>query len=777
MVTSNSLEKGENVATTAGSKPAVKSVHSNTSSECNDQVEALRLYLGATLASVGCPREAIKSYVGTTIRRISREGFGFVKKSRQLFIQGVRVIARDYPLSFSNFRMKGDFPRYLNWVFSELQRQSESDPSETDYRKIKALLEVLNWPKAIFLKPNRRTRRSSLVDFVDRVKHPGGIPTQGLGKVVELNQIFFEDFLSHAKIQQILDEFPNGSIFDPQERSQKPCSIWKGKEHIVPALVQQCAYMRTEEQARGSVPDQAAFASIARYEYSAQEGMIVQVGGEPDLPMGEISLRPEKGGKIRVIANSNGWLNAFDLRKRVVRLLAQVPQDASQDQSRGHSKARLLSMGFNRRLEPFVPLESNPLHFKWSEVTVGRLFLKRKKLVKSIQPPDLALVSADLSAFTDNILPATTTAALQALRCHNLIPVVFESSYQLPNSKDRIFSKAPLMGFKGCFDLASFIHHAIVQEYVTRTYAMCGDDLVGIFDLQAYETIAQGCGLKLNRSKTVVSKHYDTAVFCGKVYFRGIDVSPMVPPLHSMFTSRHHWIRLDAIKSACDRLSKYYPAQRSAVKRIIRQALSHLPFFVSTSLPTKLGGVPIRPSSGSLDTLLSENLREHLVASNAIPFEQEVKETTSRNLFPGLDVPTKPVAGYTPNLVQGGAVTLPKKKKRDQSEPPGKLKDRIVGIDLITDYYYCDSKLPSVDRLRYLCSQMKSRIPGVNVEIYPSMKAASLYHFIIDLKFANGLCERKFEISDRDSFKAFSYYVSQTFFGEDHIDEVDESTR
>jgi hypothetical protein len=322
-------------------------------------------------------------------------------------------------------------------------------------------------------------------------------------------------------------------------------------------------------------------------------------------------------------------------------------------------------------------------------------FKGKKELIKTSEPQKL--VSCDLSSFTDLFSPGTILGALRALNAANLYPLITESEITMPDST-QIKPRVPLMGFRGCFELASLIHNAIISTYVTRTYALCGDDVVGVLPLSVYEEAVNSVGLVLNRAKTVVSD--DTCVFCGGVYFRGCDVSPVIPPIYTI-VCKSGKDQFAGVQALVDRMRYMYPLQRKFVRRwLYRVTRTWSRKRISLLLPTKLGGVKLRHSSQTLESVLDIR-SERVIASHSVTVESAPEENRGITL-PGLEPISEPVVN-TVNLTKEKTLTLPRprnSKETTKSVP-------LIGTEEILDYYYTGKPIAE-ERLEVLRKRCKN---------------------------------------------------------------------
>jgi hypothetical protein len=657
------MVKTVNVSTKGFAKKSFKLVQSEKL-----QITEFLNYQRSLLSSLGCPVQAIKSYISTLGTRICSERAGFLKLHRGLFIQGLKILGNDQT-SFQGWKMKGIFPRLYHWVFTEISAISQQwNGSPLQVSRVRGLLSVLYGARCLKLAHGRSALNKALSDFRSRVE----LVALPVGEMDDYRFIL-EKLEFRFKLINQGNSFPNGANFDLSRRTQKPNKLWKTREHLMPQCVfdAHCLAQDWNSNAGFNTPLTPPSAFVD--------------GG----PIGIVNILTERAGKTRVICGYNGYVNSSDLYDRCRSYLDTTKEDCSRDQTLGHSHAQLLS-GVGRYYPEKVIRVPKPLSTKVprnqseSKRTLSLRHLFSRPVEKPADvdymeiPLGSKILSADLSAFTDNISKGTYTGALQFLKCMNLMGPMFSSEVALP-SGETITPKAALMGFKGCFDVASMIHHAVLP--VEANYRVCGDDFVGVIPPELYESLVGRVGLELNRSKTLWSS--DTAVFCGKCYKTGLDITPFVPALYNITSSK----TTESVESARSALDNGYlfPAQFRELCRIVKtRSLSLLKGVkVSFELPSKLGGFCTRTGpSRSLLTLLHERYAV-IIASRHVKYLSDRQEIRSRNSFPGFPSSGVRVLPWMQLYFQGGQ-SLPKKVKQSQQKIGGKL----LGLDVILEYYY-----------------------------------------------------------------------------------------
>jgi hypothetical protein len=215
-------------------------------------------------------------------------------------------------------------------------------------------------------------------------------------------------------------------------------------------------------------------------------------------PVARVSVLPEPGGKTRVITGYNGLINATNAYDIASRVRECIHQDVSLDQSSGH-----------------------------------RWLAENTKISKIAY--DRYLISADLSAFTDNLHFELFLPTLEVLGMRDFGAIAQSPIYV----GEKVVSPLRLlMGLRGTFEVASVVHHGLVQTSGISDYVLCGDDLlfadVGLSMFRRYRDKINGSGLKLNESKTIVSRF--GGIFCGEAYMLGHRITPARLPLFTLFS-------------------------------------------------------------------------------------------------------------------------------------------------------------------------------------------------------------------------------------------------
>jgi hypothetical protein len=285
-------------------------------------------------------------------------------------------------------------------------------------------------------------------------------------------------------------------------------------------------------------------------------------------PVGRVNVIGERAGKTRVITSYDGQINATDLFDRCRSILNLLPGDFSGNQTEGHKRVQKMT--------------ATPLR------------------------PGFKIVSADLSSFTDLCIFDGVRPFLGAINCSDF-EHIYRSPIKMPDNRVIRPTKL-LMGLRGTFEVCSLLHNSILlymasQQKYHKEYAMCGDDVCFMSTEHTeyedsgfyshYEDLASRMGLEMNFSKTVESR--DTAVFCGKVFFLGHDVSPFCLPLKTLETVTTFNELVLAVGGFIARLREgpvrpnLVKGTFAVLKRLLGPRLTGLP--LPTNLPLRLGGL------------------------------------------------------------------------------------------------------------------------------------------------------------------------------------------
>lgn len=618
-----------------GLQPHLKTVH------CfQNQIKPLRIFLDSLLNQVPSyseptRRQALIDHIQNVVISHGRDG---LKLHRGLFIQGVKVLGMDRSLEFAGFKLtQHGYPRYYSELFQELAKIGSGthvttrsvpvtrenvgrlrfelqnmqltpgtiievpttefrEPTEEELRLVRIILSILRWPYSIKLPLSEQEKEVIVEDFASSItefKYP-----KYLDKLVE--------YIDARLYRYLTDEAIAPLTFQPSSRTYKGGRPKKANERRLPISV---VYAATD------------FRNLS-FAY--------------DGPVGNVSVISERAGKTRIVTNYDGAINSSNFYDKARAFLDSIPMDCSQNQGKGHKVAQSLTAKYQCRKD-----------------TAG-------------------LVSADLSAFTDNIHLTALEPILDMLRARDMIGVF---NAPIMAGEREIRPLHPLMGLKGTFEVSSILHHGILHMMDDGTlnrwtrdtghfktdlksesfaqYVMCGDDLLFDSDnckiaLERYTRLVEAAGLSLNRLKTVVSA--TTAIFCGKVYHKGYDVSPLVPPMFTLSKSYADFIQAGGtLVSEAKGISKGFVR---SVKRLLTHMSrlwrgKYLPF----ELPKKLGGLDYPGSTGLISIL--EKVRNRVFVRFTADEDAMIEAFTVR--YPYKDPKELPRFPWMSNLLIRGS--------------------------------------------------------------------------------------------------------------------------
>jgi hypothetical protein len=219
------------------------------------------------------------------------------------------------------------------------------------------------------------------------------------------------------------------------------------------------------------------------------------------------------------------------------------------------------------------------------------------------------------------------------------------------------------MGWKGTFDLASLVLAWSVWKQFgchDKSRVQCGDDFLGIGNLEDYEAPYEFLGLTLSKNKTVVSK--TCTIFCGESFWLGMCVTP-VRFLFTGFNETHKYIgKLIARTRDFVARCNYSRNCKRTIYSFLRKRLgSRYNGYLDFRLSSDLGGIPLSYYPvGPLVPYLENNRQALLCALCFIPHYRE-ERTWQNDHFSHLPL-GKPynIFGLLPNLTIG---TWPKKSR------------------------------------------------------------------------------------------------------------------
>lgn len=550
----------------------LKTVHS-----FSNQVQPLRSYLNDLLKMVPCysepgKRQSLLDHVVNVVRDHGNMG---LKQHRGLFIQGIKVLGGDPNVDFTGFKLDKDgFPSHYGDIFRLLR-------SYRRYEKKSVVTSSSVVRKRMVDSRGRETFKEMVEEsrsIVTVITEPSNNEAQQISLLLSILRWPYSVklALSSKSKEELLTSFRK-EVEDPCPQTQY--SALRVGELVASKLVPylpsdyKCPleFVPSERTYKGGRPGKSGSRELPE-SVAYATGISTSSGWTYRGPVGKTSVLSERGGKTRIITSYDGAINSSNLYEKIRNILDNIPQDCSSDQAKGHMYVQ-----------------------KSTADTVGKTV-----------PPTSFLYSTDLDAFTDRLVINAYRDLLDLLNSSDFIgvinaPILVGGLTVNPNRA--------LMGLRGTFELASGVHHGIVKSMDLQEYVLCGDDLFysssnhGV--LQRYEQLCKYVGMKLNRKKTVVS--CDTGLFCGKVYFRGLDVSPVVPPLYS-------FDEFDTFVSAASNFiassSRMSPGFRRVAKRLVlRFGRNFRATYVPYYLPFKLGGIGIQHGKGLLRILKSKAAR------------------------------------------------------------------------------------------------------------------------------------------------------------------------
>jgi hypothetical protein len=622
----------------------------------DEEVKIFLEVLSALMAGVPAPRDSRKSYLKDVENRLRNNGVAFLSKSRSFSTYGLKLLGRDqsgFPIDGFKTAQGKVYPKLFAWYWAELERLSGIDkPKKSDALRAQRVLCVLSFSKMLKISTVNQLKKS-LTDFEKRVTNPDVTDgstqkdkksgTNNAKNDSEENDTvrFFSDLSLMETLgvkNTILDSLPQYVDFD--SLSTKPSAL-ASKPELPEWFAGQ--FMKLSRDAAGQ--------TVVK---------IPTIGIKPP-PYGRVQILTEAAGKNRIIVPYNSpFVHSTGLFSRARAVLNELPGDCSVDQTVGH---RLIQK------------------------------LTRENAYKLGTAENI--ISADLASFSDNTSKEACSFGLDGLNLSGLDDYLFNLPVVLPNGKTIVPSKL-LMGFKGCFELSSVLHHCAVKLANIARYALCGDDLVFVGELSLYTKVIQSFGWSLNHSKTVVSP--TAAVFCGEMYWFGMRVSPRVPKVHSIYKNsklRRASVTFSVVRDTIVSLNTIY--SRRAVARItgplIRQLRCNWRGIIIPTLPVKLRGLGMKPSRPTGLCSLLKSKASQRVALMSIGVERELID---QNRWFGLPIQISPSdiqfsMPDFPSLLSRGAVQLRVPRKASA------ITKHVNSLDLYQafEWYYDDVRLPA----------------------------------------------------------------------------------
>jgi hypothetical protein len=549
------------------------------------ELKVFRKVFLALSKQCGCPEEASNKYLSLIEKRINCEGAGFLKVLAAQQVLGLRVLGNDLPKPEDyglKVRKRTGFPYIFSWFYSKLAVLSQAQPTNDNVVLIRRILTVLSVGKMLTLGSVARINRERAL-YADRVKR----------------QIDFKKLEDYRKLYgSEISAFLHYLRYKPSD---------KGEHTGFVSLDPSCYSLkslakRVNKRFKFEIPTAVCIYLMHRSWIEMTMGMTPNASGlaRQTVPDGKQTILVESGGKFRGITSYySPLIHSSSMYVSCRRALRGWAPDCSLDQSVGHEKVRQLTAGKN----------------------------------------NTPIVSADASNFTDSLdleLVQVFTEKLGEDRFLEYLDSLSISTY-----KGLITTPLPLMGLKGCFELGCLLlafscwYHT--RRRLTRKRkkltlkgaAHCCDDFACYGTLEAVASCYEFIGCSLNYKKTVSSK--TTAVFCGKMYWKGHDITPVRLNLTMLAKETSGSIVLPALRSFLDNC---YPVWSTRTMRtvypLIREASIRCvgPYSVRFDLPTKVGGVPIPsmwPKGQTLEKVLDKrrNLRYALYNTPIDVYERD----------------------------------------------------------------------------------------------------------------------------------------------------------
>jgi len=589
-----------------------------------DQVGPLRNFLFELHLSYFKKEALAKSFSDYIANGVVTQGTGFLKKHRQLFIQGLKVLSGDDVPDFTDFTVTSTgYPRHYAEIFQELNKFSEACKTLvnelpcylTEQRRAPVtgklavyvrenapraqfLLTLLNWPKFIRLEHSKEAKIALLNEFADKVSsfRPGDL-----------------EYKSALVSERLVSRVRKNLSFLPEILLRFDKRTYKGLK-----------------EKPGSIPDRVSY-MLSHFTTP------IWVDSRP---LGRCTVLSEPAGKSRIIVGYNGMVNATNVFDHIRGILSTFKEDCSVNQSLGHDVLQRLTAD-----------------------------LKAK------------VFSCDLSNFTDDITSSVLYPFLDTIGLHDFMAVI-NGPILVGNRVVRPVRS--LMGLRGTFELCSIIHHALVRDSGGLTYALCGDDLVLKVEddeVERYLKTSSDIGLTVNRSKSVLSS--SVGLFCGKAFWYGEDISPRRFPFHSLSDSSDIY-EYATVAGSITRNSSVLPKPQRRIFRKYLVIYTKLKKFwmrtpIPKFLPVKLGGFGFGGGPGLLDVLLRPSIRRFV---NVPKVREPPDAITTRRYIPFVSPVEKPLFWFTPNLLVEGWY---KRAKTTRNVALGRtLKD----LTEILEYFY-----------------------------------------------------------------------------------------
>lgn len=332
-----------------------------------------------------------------------------------------------------------------------------------------------------------------------------------------------------------------------------------------------------------------------------------------DFPYtGKVALLPDKGGKTRIIAIGNYWIqeSLYNLHKVLYKVLGYFSSDCTNDQDRVSPKLKNLTAG------------RTPV---WS---------------------------LDLTASTDRIPVEPQRDILNHLESglgDLWINILGSTKFHF-NGKPIVYGTGQPMGLYSSWAMLALFNHTIIQytawlckrKFPFRSYGVLGDDVV-IWQEQVakrYRKILNDLSIGISESKSFTPYSEDdpdgncdsnVAEFAKRIYFKGVEITPISPVQVNVseksfdFINLLDWLRRrDYIPSKGLPVAivfKHGPLRNLKSKRFSR-------FIIDTcNLWATIRSVQLLDTSGSQDNLVEyERIKLDLDTNSKMPLSSTISK-------------------------------------------------------------------------------------------------------------------------------------------------------
>jgi hypothetical protein len=508
---------------------------------------------------------------------------GFLAQTRNYPIFGLRLLGGDVSSDrttremFGNMRLRKnadgvEIPIFMSWYWNRLWDLGKlKHPTKRDSIEASRILSVLSFSKMLVI-DSKKARQRAMNDYSERIKNRNG------RFLLEMTMRDDEPlYVDMVKFLNRYGSFNQGKRFkfDRRSYSLKPLVGKKPYRPPVPPAYGYPSAVATliPYDENGSLKPNNLVNVINRFYY------------DKEAFDARLCIIAEPGGKYRGICPyTSPYAHSVNLYHRAKSVLNQIPGNCNYDQAAGHIVGRRMSC--NNKLK----------------------------------------ISADASNFTDTI--NVEYAAYMAKALGSSGAVHYHSRLRIKDFDGKVLTGCvPLMGWKGTFDLASvLLSYSFWRErssFPKGKKVQCGDDYLGYGKLEDYQRAYEFIGCKLSKEKTIVSR--TVTVFCGKMFWRGLEVTP-VRLLMAGYSDRSRFIGkiLDRARDFALRCNySRYPKRK--IFRFLKKHLgSRYKGYLDFRLSSDLGGVPLYLGPRlALVPYLENNIKALKCALCNIPYESE----------------------------------------------------------------------------------------------------------------------------------------------------------